>query len=160
MSPACASVCRVVRLFALSAAAWMLVSGPGSARAGTAATVRGVVWNGANSPVVGARVRLRDLESGRVASTSETNDRGEFSFASVARGAYLVEVLSNEGKVLAVGQSFRVEPGETVATFVRLTSRQPWFSGLFSNTAAAVIAAASSVGVTAVSTHAPPVSPQ
>jgi hypothetical protein len=160
MNPVCASVCRVVRLLAVIGLAWILVPGSADARAGTAATVRGVVWNSDNSPVVSARVRLRDLETGRVASSSETNERGEFSFGGVARGAYLVELLSNEGKVVAVGQSFRVEPGETVATFVRLPSRQSWFAGLFSNTAAAVIAAASSVGVTAVGTHAPPVSPQ
>jgi len=160
MSLACASVCRVVRVSVLIGLAWILVPGPADARAATAATVHGVVWNGDNSPVVNARVRLRDLETGRVASANETNERGEFSFGSVARGAYLVELLSNDGKVVAVGQSFRVEPGETVATFVRLPSRQPWFAGLFSNTAASVIAAASSVGVTAVGSHAPPVSPQ
>ena len=40
--------------------------------------------------------------------------------------------------------------GETVATFVRLAARSPWFSGFFGNAASGLAAVAASTGVTAV----------
>jgi hypothetical protein len=43
-----------------------------------------------------------------------------------------------------------VAPGETVATFVRLGSKAPWFNGFFSNAAAAVASSAAAAGITAV----------
>ncbi len=160
MSPGYTFVRRVVRLLALSGLACIVVAGPAVAQAGKAAIVRGVAWNSDNSPLVNARIRLRDIETGRVASTAETADGGRFSFSDVSRGSYVVELVSDSGKVLAVGQRFRTEPGETVSTFVQLPSRKPWIVGMFSNTAAVVIAAASTVGLTALGAHDRPVSPQ
>jgi carboxypeptidase family protein len=124
------------------------------------AAVRGVVWNADNSPVPNGRVRLRNLHTGRVEATALTTDQGQFTFHGIEGGSYVSELVSDSGKVIAVGQGFRVEAGETVGTFVRLSARQPWLTGVFSNTAAAVISAASSAGVTAIGSHAPPVSPQ
>jgi hypothetical protein len=95
-----------------------------------------------------------------VDAAAAANENGQFVFDSLEGGAYVIELLDDNDKVIAVGQSFRVERGETVATFVRLGTRRPGLSGLFSNTAAAVIAAASGVGVTAIGSQAPPASPQ
>lgn len=131
-----------------------------SASALASATVRGMVWNADNTPVPAGRVRLRNLHTGRVEAAAVTTERGQFTFEKIQHGSYLTEVVDESGKVIAVGQSFRLETGETVATFVRLPARQSWFAGAFSNTAAAVIAAASSAGVTAIGSTAPPVSPQ
>lgn len=123
-------------------------------------TVRGVAWNSDNSAIPFAKVRLRNLDDGRVASIGQTTDNGQFSFGNVTPGPYAVELVAENGKVLAVSQSFSVEPGQTVSTVIRLTSRKPWFVGMFSNTAAVAIAAASSVGLLAIGSHGPPVSPQ
>ena len=133
----------------------------GSAAAGPPETsvVRGIAWNSDNSPIANAKVRLRNIETGRVVSASETSSDGQFVFGDIARSSYLVELVSDNGKVLAVGPAFRIEPGQTVSTYVRLPTRR-WYSGMFSNAATAVIAAASSVGLTAVGTHGPPISPQ
>src|SRR5882672_11781797 len=84
------------------------------------AAVNGVVWNSDNSPVPNAKVRLRNTQSGRIESNSVTSEDGRFAF-SAEGGSYVVELLSDGGKVIAVGQSFRAEAGETVATFVRLS---------------------------------------
>jgi hypothetical protein len=123
-------------------------------------TVRGVVWNPDNSPLPNGKVRLRDVHTGKVEAASVTTERGQFLFEKIQRGSYLTEVVDDGGKVIAVGQSFSLEAGETVATFVRLPPRQSWLAGAFTNTAAAVISAASSAGVTAIGSKAPPVSPQ
>ena len=107
------------------------------------------------------RIRTRrDTANRRVVSASETSSDGQFTFAGVAKSSYLVELVSDNGKVLAVGPAFRLEPGQTVSTVVRLPTRRSWYAGMFSNAAAVVIAAASSVGLTAVGTHGPPISPQ
>jgi hypothetical protein len=128
--------------------------------AAASATVRGMVWNADNAPVPDGKIRLRNVHTGRVEAATVTTERGQFTFEKIQSGSYLTEVVDERGKVIAVGQSFRLETGETVATFVRLPARQSWLAGAFSNTAAAVIAAASSAGVTAIGSSAPPVSPQ
>ncbi|MFL6280559.1 MAG: carboxypeptidase-like regulatory domain-containing protein [Vicinamibacterales bacterium] len=149
-----------VRLVAFTGLASIPVCGQAFAGRDEPGTVRGVVWNTDNSPVANARVRLRNLDSGRVVSTNEASGIGQFVFEAVARGSYLVELVSDNGKVVAVGPSFRVGPRETVSTIVRLPSRRSWYASMFSNAAAGVIAAASSVGLTAIGTDARPISPQ
>jgi hypothetical protein len=136
---------------------------PGTAgrpSAATSTSVRGVAWNSDNSPLPAAKVRLRNLHTGQVDATAVTTEIGQFTFTDIEGGAYVIEIVGDSGRVMAVGQSFRLENGETIATFVRLPARQSWFAGAFSNTAAAVIAAASSAGVTAIGSSSPPVSPQ
>jgi len=166
------SVRPVALVFRLAVVVCLLVSGgttvagratdpPG--RAGSLSnrpSVRGVGWNNDNSPLPAAKVRLRNLETGRVEGSTVTTEIGQFIFSDIVGGAYVVELVGESGSVMAVGQGFRVETGETVATFVRLPARRSWFAGAFSNTAAAVIAAASSAGVTAIGSPGPPVSPQ
>jgi hypothetical protein len=138
-----------------------LQSRAASARPGATATVRGVAWDSDNSPIPKAKVRLRNTHSGRVEANTVTGEEGQFAFNSISGGSYVVELLSDLDRVLAVGQSFRVEAGETVATFVRLPPRRPRLAGLFSNAAVAAIAAAASVGVTAMGTNGSrPISPQ
>ena len=101
----------IQRLLVLTGLAWTLVSVPAAAgRDETGIRQRGVVWNVDNTPLPNARVRLRNIETGRVASTGETSTTGQFLFTGVARSFYLAELVSDNGKVLAVGQSFRVEP--------------------------------------------------
>jgi len=134
-----------------------------STRPGPAATVRGVAWDSDNSPIPKAKVRLRNTHSGRVEANTVTGDQGQFAFNAINGGSYVVELLSDLDRVLAVGQSFRVEAGETVATFVRLPPRRSRLAGFFSNAAVAAIAAAASVGVTAMgpgTNGSRPISPQ
>jgi hypothetical protein len=164
--------CTCLRVFALAAAlACLAIPAVVSAESGVSAQasaasksmrsiVSGVVWNADNSPYPNGKVRLRNVHSGRVEAAAVTTERGQFTFSQVPSGSYLTEVIDDAAKVIAVGQPFRVEPGETAATFVRLPARKSWLAGAFSNTAAAVIAAASSAGVTAIGSQAPPVSPQ
>ena len=160
MSSGYTSVHAVVRLLAFSVLVWALVCGIASAGPAGTGIVRGVVWNGDNSPIGNGKVRLRNLDTGRLVAGSETDADGQFVFGGVATGSYLVELVSDSGKVLAVGPAFRIEPEQTVSTVVRLPTRRSWYAGMFSNAAAVVIAAASSVGLTAVGSHGPPISPQ
>jgi hypothetical protein len=122
----------------------------GGARATHATTVLGNAWNADSTPIARARLQLRNVISGRVEATTVADERGEFTFSGIEGGTYVVELVSADGKILAVGHPFAIATGETVSTFVRLTTKVPWFSGFFSNAAAAAAATAASQGITAL----------
>jgi hypothetical protein len=97
-----------------------------------------------------AALRLRNVTTGRIDATGRSNDEGRFTFERVGRGSYIVEVVDREGAIVAIGRTFTVAPGETAATVVRLAGRTRWFAGFFGNAAAAAVASAAALGVTAV----------
>jgi hypothetical protein len=123
---------------------------PGGAVGARATSILGAAWHADNSPVPLARVRLRNVLSGRIAATTTADDRGQFAFNDVDSGSYVIELVSENGRVLAIGHTFTVAPGETIATFVRLGAKSPWFSGFFGNAASGLASMAASTGVTAV----------
>ena len=123
-------------------------------------TVIGTAYRADSTPYSDGTIVLRNLQDGRQLAAVVTDARGEFRFASVPRGIYVVELRNKQDQVLSVGEPFSVEDGLAVRTSVRLRARPPWFSGFFGNAAAAAIAAASSVGITAVGSNGLPASPQ
>ena len=123
-------------------------------------TVVGHAWRADNSPLPQAHVRLRDVRTGRAVANTVADDRGQFTFDRVPTGAYVVELVDDDQRVLALGPLLGLSPDETVTTFVRLATQSPWGSHFFTNAAAAVIAAASSLGITASGSSGLPVSPQ
>lgn len=131
---------------------------PASASAVVRTTILGAAWKADNTPLPHARLRLRNVTTGRAEAATIANGRGQFTFSNIEPGSYVIELVNDEGRVLAVGQTFSLGPGETVATFVRLGARAPWFTGFFSNAALSAIAAASSLGVTALGSDGQPVS--
>jgi hypothetical protein len=120
--------------------------------------VIGTVWRHDNSPVSNALVRLRNITTGRIMMGAQSDAMGRFSFSAVAAGSFIVELVDQGGSIRAVGQMFSVGPGDTVATFIRLPSRAGWFDGFFTNAAAAALATAASLGVTAVGDGVQPAS--
>ena len=151
--------------------AWAIAPSAAAFPAGTATTLRmeaagsasimGTAWKADNTPIPQAKVRLRDAGSGKPLAAAIANDAGQFTFGDIEPGSYIVELISDNGKVLAVGHTLAVGAGETIVTFVRLGTKVPWFEGFFVNAAASVAAAAASMGVTAVAPQEMrPVSPQ
>jgi hypothetical protein len=112
--------------------------------------VIGTVWRQDNSPIANGLLRLRNVTTGRIVLGTQSDAMGRFSFPQVAQGSYIVELVDDAGSIRAVGHMFSVGPGDTVATFIRLGSRAGWFDGFFTNAAAAALATAASLGVTAV----------
>ena len=150
------AVGALVGLLALPGIAVSDAMSPPRRPAAASAAITGSVWREGNVAVPGARVRLRNYATGRLADTTQANDLGRFVFRNLEGGHYLLEVVNETGKVLAIGQPLAVAPGETVATFLRLASRAPWFTGFFQNAAAASVSSASSLGVTAIAVENDP----
>jgi hypothetical protein len=118
---------------------------------GTRSTsILGNAWNIDNSPIPNAKLRLRNVITGKVAAVTTANEGGQFTFESVEPGSYVVELLTTTDKIRTVGHVFTIAPGETVATFVRAGAKVPWFTGFFNNAASAVASSAASEGITAM----------
>lgn len=128
--------------------------------AATAGVVIGTAWRGDTQPYPQARIRLRNVDTGRGVSRTLSDGDGRFRFERVDPGAYVVELLSGEDKVLAIGDLFGVLAGGQATTLVRLSSKAPWFAAFFGNAAVAAIAAASALGVTALGSNGSPASGQ
>jgi hypothetical protein len=133
-----------------------LPPGPSPARVGATpggtgqTSVLGAAWRVDNTPIAGAHVQLRNLVNGKVHAAAVANEAGRFTFSKIEGGSYVVELLGENGKVASVGHAFVIAPGETVATFVRLGTKVPWFSGFFNNAASIVASSAASQGITAM----------
>ena len=121
-------------------------------------SVVGVAWNADNTPIPAARVRLRDVVTGRIASAAVSDEAGRFTFVDVEPGSYLIELVTDGAKITALGHTFTVASGETVATFVRIGTKVPWYTGFFGNAASAIASTAASAGVTAIAPEAKPCS--
>jgi hypothetical protein len=110
----------------------------------------GSAWDVDNSPIEFANLRLRDVIDGTVEAVAKSDETGQFTFENVPGGSYVVELVSDSGKVETTGHVFTIAPGETVATFVRLAAKVPTWTSFFSNVAGAAALAAASQGVTAI----------
>lgn len=146
-----------------AARAAQMNAGRGAAT-GAAASVRstsvvGYLWTANNSVVIDATVQLRNTVTGQIEMFTQTNSVGEFTFNNVVGGSYVIEYASEQaGSLLALGHPFTVAPGETVATFVRMSNALPIIIPDFTgNIAASALQAAASSGVTAVMTPLAPV---
>ncbi len=126
----------------------------------TTGVVIGTAWRGDTQPYPQARIRLRNVETGRGVARTIADGDGRFQFERVDPGVYVVELVSSEDRVLAVGDLFGVPAGGQATTLVRLSSKTPWVAGFFGNAAAAAIAAASTLGITAVGSNGSPASGQ
>jgi hypothetical protein len=122
--------------------------------------VTGTVWRSDNTPLPDAPLQLRDTSTGQIVRSTRANELGRFTFSQVSPGHYVVELIDENRHVLALGEMFSLGPTETVATFVRLAAPGRWYGGFFTNAAAAAIAAAATMGVTALGNGGQPASPR
>jgi hypothetical protein len=121
--------------------------------------ISGVVVDGEQKPLRGARVRLRNLDVNEIEQVATADELGEFSFTARPGVPYVVEIADQNGRVVAVGDVVRSAPGEVAGTIVVLSSKMPSLAGLFSNTARTVMTAATAAGLSVVDETQPKLSP-
>jgi hypothetical protein len=122
-------------------------------------SIHGIALDGDRKPLRDARIRLRNLEVNAIERTATSNTRGEFSFPARPETRYVVEIADASGRVLAAGNVVTAQAGESAGTLVMLTSGLPASGGIFNETAAMVITAATGIGLTVVDPTLPKVSP-
>ena len=127
----------------------------------TASAIQGNALTALSGPLANAPLRLRDVRSGRITDTAESDKAGVFVFRGVEPGSYIVELVASDQSVLAVSQILNINAGELLSTIVKLPMRVP-AAGLLSRTAPAilaVVAASAAAGVLASTVTGQPVSP-
>jgi hypothetical protein len=115
-----------------------------------------------NSPMPGALLVLRSLNTGLVEARATANEAGEFLFLDVMPSDYVVELLGPGGDVNATSESLTVDVGDLVQTTVRGTSERTLkalFGSVMEGTANEAVSAASRDGVTQVTAPERCVSP-
>jgi len=103
-----------------------------------AASVAGTATSSSGEILVNATVQLRDLATGTVSGTTRSSSTGDFSFAAVNPGNYVVEILNAAGQVVGTSASISVAAGEALTGVA------------VGVTAAAVRAAASVAGISTI----------
>ena len=151
-----ASAVRTSRAAALAGKGLQQGAGAG---VGRSTQIMGYLWSSNNGAMTNAAVQIRDTVTNTVVDIAKTNSAGEFLFQNVNPGEYVIEYVSDSASksLLAIGHPFTVSPGETVATFVRLSNGLPMLlpnelSNLTSNVAAQAVTSAATEGVTAIAT--------
>jgi hypothetical protein len=85
--------------------------------------VIGIVIDIRQVPVANAKVQLRNLNTGQVEQQADANEKGEYQFAVVEPGTYVVEMVLIGGYVVALSNAGSVARYETLQTVVRLPGR-------------------------------------
>lgn len=132
--------------------------------------IMGYLWTANNGAITDASVQIRNTVTNVIESVTKTNAAGEFVFQNVNPGEYVIEYVTDSAKrgLLALGHPFTVSPGETVATFVRLSNGLPMLlpnelGNLATNVASQAVTSAATQGITSIATPliqiVPPVIP-
>ena len=84
--------------------------------------VAGVARSEAGAPIANTTVRLRNTGNGEVVATSKTGADGGYSFKNVPAGNYVIELVDNNGAVVATSMPVSLSGTESV-TGVALTAQ-------------------------------------
>jgi hypothetical protein len=112
--------------------------------------INGVAIDSDQTPLPRATIRLRNLDENEIEQVVTANDLGEFSFIARPEVAYVVEIVDQAGRIVAVGDVIMANAGEVAGAIVTLPSRLPALAGVFGDTASSVMSAATGTGLTVV----------
>jgi hypothetical protein len=92
-----------------------------------ATKIVGAVIDIRQMPIPKVSVRLRNIVTGVVVATSESNDNGEYEFPDVEPGTYVVEMYIGDRYVVALSNAGAIARNETLQTVIMLPGR--WDAG-------------------------------
>jgi hypothetical protein len=122
--------------------------------------IRGTAIDSDEVPLPAQSVRLRNLNTSAIEQVSTTDHAGVFSFIATPEIPYIVEIVDQPGRVIAVGEVVIARSGEVAGGFVMVPDAIPAYSNAFKSTAGAVLSALGGTGLTALAPEAPPLSPE
>jgi hypothetical protein len=152
------------RLLALTlAAAMVLVSLPAPLAAAGKPQGNGQIGGTARGtdqqPLRGYTVRVRNVGSGQLAATQQTNSAGEFLFTGLNPGNYVVEIVDPTGRIIATSAQLSLTAGAMTISGVAITATAAGelaaagaaggLGAFFTSTAGIVLIAGVGAGITA-----------
>lgn len=127
-----------------------------SADGAAAGTVAGIAVDTANHPLGHYGVRLRSVDNGGTRAFTTTDAAGQFIFSGITVGQYILELVDQDGHVVALSPIVVVSAAVPAASGIVLmarSARRPTGAaagnGFFRSTAGMVLAAAAAAGLTA-----------
>ena len=99
------------------------ISLPTSALAASQANgqVAGMAKYQGGEPVANYTVRLRNVDSGQIAASATTSGTGEFTFASLVAGNFIVELVDPAGKIIGTSAAVVLTAAQMNVTGVIVT---------------------------------------
>lgn len=122
-------------------------------------TISGVAVGADKAPLPNYTVRIRRVDNGSLAGSTTTSQAGEYTFAGLAPGNYVVEIADAAGRIVGMSPSISVAAGASVSVNVSASAAGALAAGgkggfsLFGMgplASVAVLGAAGAVAVTAV----------
>ena len=83
----------------------------------------GAVVDIRQAPVANAKVRLRNLRTGKIEMETSSNDQGNYEFTLLEPGSYVVEMVMVDGTIIALSNAAALARYETLQTVVQLPGR-------------------------------------
>jgi hypothetical protein len=86
----------------------------GARQAASAGSLSGTAARAGGRAMANATVQLRDIATGQIAATTTSSAGGQFTFAKLPAGNYMVEVVDASGRIVGTSASILVAPGAAV----------------------------------------------
>jgi len=107
-------VLHALIVFAIGMASVDAIAAPRPGQTSAAASVSGTASDVTGHVVSNTVVQLRNVSTGQLAGSATTNGIGQFSFAGLAPGTYIVEVTNAAGQIVGTSGSVVVSAGAAV----------------------------------------------
>jgi hypothetical protein len=107
--------------------------------------VLGIARTSLNMPIPFARIVLRNIGTGQVFSRTMADEQGAFSFVDLDANAYIVELLDQDGAVVATSSMLTMTRGDVKQTIVRAASAASTINVSFGNNTAPSLPRATTV---------------
>lgn len=110
-------------------------STPGAIAAlgGTDNALVGLAQNSLNASIPRARVVLRDIRTGEALQQATADELGQFCFVDLPSSEYVVELLGQDGSVVAASEVVKTSKGGLLRTVVRVAAAAAVVMAVFSN---------------------------
>ena len=104
-------VLRALLVLTVSATSLDVIAAPGQA---APSSISGTASDATGGVLSNAAVQLRNVATARLVGQGTTNDVGEFSFAGLTPGTYVIEVLNSSGQIVGTSRAVIVSADATV----------------------------------------------
>jgi hypothetical protein len=120
----------------------------GLGQAAAPLTISGTLFRpDGTTPAANVGVQLRNVDTGQIVAKTVTDQAGQFVFPAQAAGLYVVEILDQDGKVLAVGAPLQLSTTPLTTSLMMPAATAGAGAGFFTSTTFIVLSAITGAGI-------------